>query len=163
MPSGDFSWRDALRAITQTQGQGGQGGQGGGGTAGGNSLFGDALSYFTRQNQSGPMDYLRMQQEYDTGRWNDALRASRPNQQTPWGGVQWAQDPQTGQWTQTSTLNERDQGRLDQFRGIADQRMQHAGQALDPGRQINWGAINPALGRISAGLPTFGGKQVGGK
>lgn len=120
---GGFNWQDAIRRY----------GPG-------------AIQAIIDSQQPNFEDLGRQDREYNQRMWAEQLRASRPNQSTPFGSSEWNQD-ENGNWTQTSRLNEQDQGRLDQFRGIAAQRMTAAGQAP----QIDWDALG--LGHLRASTP----------
>lgn len=127
------------------------------------SLLGRGYDFLSNRENAEDLRYANQQdREWSERMLREQTQANRPTQTNPWGTMQWSRDPQTGEWTQNVSLNPRDQGRLDMWRDIADTRMQHAGQALDPSMRINWAAINPELGRIAAAIPSFGGNQVGG-
>ena len=51
--------------------------------------------------------------------WNQNLNAARPDQTNPYGSLTWQQDPTTGQWTQSTQLNETQQGLLGGLSGAA--------------------------------------------
>ncbi len=115
---------DTLPAMS-----GGGSGFGGLGTGdlirGGASLAGNLLgNRSTAQNS--PMQMQAADRAWQQQMWNTMLGAQRPDQHTAWGDRTWSQDPKTGKWSQTDTLNPAEQGRLDSFRGIAQDRMNRA-------------------------------------
>ena len=100
-------------AISSLLGGGGRGSSGGYGSdilrllgaAGGTAMNISGDRGTQERNQNFQREQLANQQLY-----------GRPNTTGPMGSSNWAQDPTTHQWTQTNTLNEHDQARLDEYR-----------------------------------------------
>ena len=102
---------------------------GGGGSSGGYGsdilrLLGAAGG--TALNASQARDLLRATQDFQREQMANTQLYGRPNTTGPTGSTNWTQDPTTHQWTQATTLDPHDQERLDQYRGIAGNRMTNA-------------------------------------
>jgi hypothetical protein len=89
-----------------------------------------------------------------TSNWHEASQYGRPDQHSPWGSNTWDQDPKTGKWTQTMSLDPKDQANLESARTLSGSRL-GAANSIDLsylGKQTDWGAIDPGLGRIAAAV-----------
>lgn len=109
------------------------------------------LNLYGQSRQPSMSDAAAADREYNERMWRMALQANRPNQYNEFGSSEWSQDPQTGQWTQRQTMNEQDRGRLNQYRDIAANRMNLAGQVNlnHIATPMNYAALNPGLAQIA--------------
>lgn len=120
------------------------------------NLIGDAWNAF---GPNSPSNLGEQQRSYDREMWAEALRANRPNISNPFMSQQWSRDA-NGNWNLNQSLNPQDQGRLDQFRDIAANRMTAAQNIQTP----DWSKINPRVAQMigALNLPSLGGKHLSG-
>lgn len=124
---------------------------------GGTLLSGYMSSQSGKKQQQAAQQDSAADRDFQREMYGRQLQDSRANQSTDWGDLTWEQDPKTGKWTQKNTMNAAEQGRLEDYRQIAADRMANAKglSANLPQGAINYDALG--LGKIASAAGVQGG------